>query len=187
MLSSLPNLLTLSRILAIPMIIALLFLNSDNYRWAAFALYVIASITDFFDGYAARAMGKISKLGIFLDPIADKLLVASIIIMVVAIGQISGIHVIACVIIVLREITVSGLREFLAEIRVSVPVSGLAKWKTAIQMIALGFLILGDAPIEYFDAAYIGKILIWIAALLTMITGFDYLRAGIKHMTDDDE
>jgi len=184
MLTSLPNLLTLSRIVAIPLIVALLFLDGEEYRWAAFGLYVLASITDFFDGYAARAMGQISKFGRFLDPIADKLLVVSIILMVIAVGQVSGIHVIACLIIVLREITVSGLREFLAEIQVGVPVSKLAKWKTAIQLIALGFLILGDAPAQYFDAAIIGQILIWVAALLTMVTGFDYLRAGLKHMTD---
>ncbi len=186
MLTSLPNLLTLSRILAIPLIIALLFFDGVEYRWAAFGLYVLASLTDFFDGYAARAMGKISKLGRFMDPIADKLLVASIIFMVVAIGQVSGVHVIACLIIVLREITVSGLREFLAEIQVSVPVSNLAKWKTAIQLIALGFLILGDATIAYFDAALIGQVLIWVAAVLTLVTGFDYLIVGLRHMTEEE-
>lgn len=182
MLTSLPNLLTLARILVIPPIVALFFLDGDMARWIMFGLYVLAGITDYFDGVAARSMNQISALGRFLDPIADKLLVASLILMVVAVGQVSGIDIIACLVILLREITVSGLREFLAEIQVGVPVSKLAKWKTTIQMVALGFLVLGPAIPEALPVHDVGVILLWIAAVLTLVTGFDYLRVGLRHM-----
>ena len=185
MLTSLPNLLTLSRILVIPLIVALLFFEDHELRWTAFGLYVLACITDFFDGYAARAMGQISKLGRFMDPIADKLLVASIVMMMVANGQLSGFDVLPCLVILIREITVSGLREFLAEVQVGVPVSRLAKWKTTIQMVALGFLVVGDASSAFLPAQEIGRALIWAAAVLTVVTGFDYLRAGLRHMTEE--
>ncbi|WP_259780930.1 CDP-diacylglycerol--glycerol-3-phosphate 3-phosphatidyltransferase [Aestuariispira ectoiniformans] len=183
MLTSLPNLLTLMRILVIPPIIALFFWDGSTVRWVMFGLYVLACVTDYFDGVAARSMNQISKLGRFLDPIADKLLVASIILMLVASGQVSGVDILACLIILLREITVSGLREFLAELQVGMPVSKLAKWKTTIQMLALGFLIVGPANTGPVPADIIGLVLLWIAAVLTVVTGFDYLRAGLRHMT----
>lgn len=184
MLTSLPNLLTLMRILVIPPIIALFFWEGSLVRWTMFGLYVLACVTDYFDGVAARSMNQISKLGRFLDPIADKLLVASIILMLVAFNKSFGVlDIVACLIILLREITVSGLREFLAELQVGMPVSKLAKWKTSIQMLALGFLIVGPAETGPVPAEMIGSILLWVAAVLTVVTGFDYLRAGMRHMT----
>jgi len=145
-------------------------------------LFVAACVTDWFDGYFARRYHQISRFGRFLDPIADKLLVAAALVMLVNSGQLSGIHVLAALIILAREILVSGLREFLAELRVGVPVSQLAKWKTAVQMGAIAFLLLGDAvpPI----VGQLGLVLIWIAAALTLITGYDYLRMGMRHMAE---
>jgi CDP-diacylglycerol--glycerol-3-phosphate 3-phosphatidyltransferase len=148
-----------------------------------FALFSLAGITDFFDGYLARTTGSVSKIGQFLDPIADKLMVGAVILMVVAFGWVDGIHVVAAVIIMCREILVSGLREFLAGIQVSVPVTFLAKWKTTVQMFSLGFLVWSQgAPQVGFPANEAGIILLWIAAVLTIYTGYDYLRAGLKHM-----
>lgn len=183
---SLPNILTLSRIATIPLIVGFLYLNSDSWSWAAFVLYALACITDFFDGYVARRMERVSALGRFLDPIADKLLVAAIILVLVATHHIIGWTTLAALIILCREILVSGLREFLAELRVGVPVSVLAKWKTMVQMVALGFLIIGDAGPAALDSLMVGRILIWIAAALTLITGYDYLIVGLKHMAADD-
>jgi CDP-diacylglycerol--glycerol-3-phosphate 3-phosphatidyltransferase/cardiolipin synthase len=183
MLSSLPNLLTLSRILAVPLLVALLW---DLGKWGsavAFVLFVVAGVTDYIDGYLARAQGTVSKLGQFLDPIADKIMVAAVIVMLIAFGSLKGIHVIPALVILLREIAVSGLREFLAGAKVSVPVSRLAKWKTALQMIALGALILAGAVEPWFPALEIGLICLWVAAAITLITGYDYLRVGLKHMT----
>ena len=187
MLTSLPNLLTLSRILVIPPIVALFFVEGEMARWVAFGLYAGACITDFFDGYIARSMGQISKLGRFLDPVADKLLVASVILMLVATGRISGLVVLPALIILIREILVSGLREHLAELSVGVPVSRLAKWKTMIQMFALGFLIVHDASPAWIPSVLIGEAGVWVAALLTLITGYDYLRAGLDHLTADPD
>lgn len=183
MITSLPNLLTLSQILAVPILMGLLW----DPRWElgfllAFALYCLMGITDYFDGYVARAQGAVSKLGMFLDPIADKIMVAAVIVMLVATRDIEGVHVIAAIVILLREIAVSGLREFLAEVRVSVPVSQLAKWKTTFQLVALGALILaGGFPAEKWMAEA-GLISLWAAAVLTLITGWDYLRIGIRHL-----
>ncbi len=185
MIFSIPNVLTMSRIGVIPAIVALLFFDGAAVRWVAFGLYATACVTDFFDGYAARQMGQVSRLGRFLDPVADKLLVASIILMLAGRGDLAGIDILPGLIILIREITVSGLREFLAELRVSVPVSGLAKWKTTIQMLSLGFLLVGEASPESIPSEMIGLALIWVAALLTLITGFDYLRAGLRHMVQD--
>jgi cardiolipin synthase len=184
--TSLPNLLTLSRIAAIPLIVGFLYLKSDFWSWAAFVLYAAACITDFFDGYIARRMDRVSALGRFLDPIADKLIIASIIMVLVATYHITGWATLAALIILCREILVSGLREFLAELRVGVPVSVLAKWKTMVQMVALGFLIIGDAGPAAINCPLIGQILLWIAAALTLITGYDYLIVGLKHMSADD-
>lgn len=151
---------------------------------AAFALYCVAGITDYFDGYLARANGTVSKLGQFLDPIADKIMIAAVIVMLIAAphNRISGWSVIAALIILLREITVSGLREYLAGLQVSMPVSRLAKWKTAFQMIALGALLLGGALSGWPIVHQLGLVCLWIAALLTLVTGWDYLRAGLRYM-----
>ncbi|HVJ34151.1 MAG TPA: CDP-diacylglycerol--glycerol-3-phosphate 3-phosphatidyltransferase [Terriglobia bacterium] len=186
MMMSLPNILTMSRIAAIPLIVGFLYLNSDFWSWAAFVIYALACITDYFDGYIARRMERVSAMGRFLDPIADKLLVAAIILVLVATHHIVGWTTLAALIILCREILVSGLREFLAELRVGVPVSVLAKWKTMVQMVALGFLIIGEAGPAAIDCPLIGRVLIWIAAALTLITGYDYLIVGLKHMAADD-
>ena len=139
-------------------------------------------ITDYFDGYLARAQGTVSKLGVFLDPIADKIMVGAVILMLAATRDIAGIHIAAAMIILLREIAVSGLREFLAGLQVSVPVSRLAKWKTAFQLIALGALIFAGAVPAFPLVQLLGIATLWAAAILTLITGWDYLRVGIKHM-----
>jgi len=184
MLTSLPNLLTVSRIVIIPVLLILVYLDTPLCRWLTLFGYTIACITDYLDGYLARHMKQMSALGRFLDPIADKLLVASLIVMLVHTRQIEGLVVVPAIVILCREILVSGLREYLAEIKVSVPVSKLAKWKTAIQMLALGFLIVGDAGPGFLPTREIGEWGIWIAALLTLATGYDYLARGLRHMTD---
>jgi cardiolipin synthase len=183
MITSLPNLLTLSRILVIPVIVALFYVEGDAAKWTALCVFTAAAITDYFDGYFARSRREQSTLGRFLDPVADKLLVASMILLLVAFDRITGWTVIAAVIILSREITVSGLREFLAGLNVRVPVSRLAKWKTTIQMIAMGFLIVGDASPELIPSLLIGKIGLWIAAGLTLYTGYNYFRSGLAHIT----
>jgi cardiolipin synthase len=184
-LSSLPNLLTLSRIFAVPLLVALMW-GHGPWEWvAAFVVFFIAGLTDYLDGYLARAHGTVSKIGIFLDPIADKIMVAAVIVMLVHSGMVHGFAVIAALVILLREIIVSGLREYLATLQVSLPVSRLAKWKTAFQMIALGALVLAgsvDRLLPWLPAHEIGIISLWIAAGLTLITGYDYMRVGVKHM-----
>ncbi|QJE73427.1 CDP-diacylglycerol--glycerol-3-phosphate 3-phosphatidyltransferase [Aerophototrophica crusticola] len=182
MLSSLPNILTLSRIVVIPVVVALLFFPGPAPAWTALGLYAAACITDWFDGYLARAWQEESLIGKFLDPIADKLLVAAVLMMVVAVDKVDGLAVIPAVIILLREVLVSGLREFLAGLQVSVPVSNLAKWKTAIQMVAIGIVIVGDDGPAWLPVTTIGEAGLWIAAALTLVTGWDYLRAGLKYM-----
>ena len=185
---TLPNLLTLSRILAVPILVFLLWKPAPWDYAITFVLYCIVGITDYFDGYLARAQGQISRLGQFLDPIADKIMVAAVIVMLVSSRKMSGepvihgLHIIPALIILLREIIVSGLREFLAALQISVPVSALAKWKTALQMIALGALILGGAVPEMPWVHTVGIVCLWLAAALTLVTGYDYLRIGLKHM-----
>jgi CDP-diacylglycerol--glycerol-3-phosphate 3-phosphatidyltransferase/cardiolipin synthase len=194
---TLPNILTLSRIVTVPVLAALLWWPKWETGYGiAFAVYCLMGFTDYFDGYVARAQGTVSKLGIFLDPIADKIMVAAVILVLSAQGVLTGpyvgdLHVAAGLIILIREIAVSGLREFLGSLRVSMPVSTLAKWKTAFQMISLGALILGNAlphwtvPIGELQANLphtIGLVTLWGAAALTVITGWDYLRVGLKHM-----
>jgi cardiolipin synthase (CMP-forming) len=187
---SLPNILTLSRILAVPILVFLLWPTFEpgshqpavlDY-WLAFALYCLMGITDYFDGYLARAQGTVSKLGVFLDPIADKIMIAAVILLLVFTRDVDNWHVIAALIILLREIIVSGLREFLADLRVSMPVSQLAKWKTTAQLVAFGGLILAGALPEWELLKVAALALLWVAAILTLITGWDYLRVGIKHM-----
>jgi len=186
MITSLPNLLTLSRIGAIPAIVALFWVDSELTRWVMLGLYTFACLTDFFDGYAARSMGAISNFGKFLDPVADKLLVAAVILMLVAFDRVTELSVLAGLVILCREMLVSGLREFLADIKVGVPVSKLAKWKTMIQMFTLGFLIVGDAAPAAIPATLIGEFGLWIAAALTLVTGYDYLKTGLKYLTASD-
>ncbi|UZK66190.1 CDP-diacylglycerol--glycerol-3-phosphate 3-phosphatidyltransferase [Sphingomonas sp. M1-B02] len=180
---TLPNLLTLSRIVTVPLLAAFLWWPEWRLGYGiAFGIYCLMGITDYFDGYLARAQGTVSKLGVFLDPIADKIMIAAVILMLVGKGVIYDYHLIAALIILLREITVSGLREFLAQLQVSVPVSQLAKWKTALQLAAFGALILGGALPQFPWVESVGLIALWVAAALTAITGWDYLRVGLRHM-----
>ena len=185
---SLPNLLTLSRILAVPILVFLLWRPLPIDYAITFVLYCIVGITDYFDGYLARAQGRISRLGQFLDPIADKIMVGAVLIMLISsrkenpVPEIAGLNIIPALVILLREIIVSGLREFLAELKVSVPVSALAKWKTTFQMVALGALILGGAVPQMPWVHLVGLFCLWAAAGLTLITGYDYLRIGVRHM-----
>lgn len=184
---SLPNILTLSRIVTVPLLVALLWYPGWTLGYAlGFALYCLMGITDYFDGYLARAQGTVSKLGVFLDPIADKIMVVAVIFMLVSTrhepAAITGGHLIPALVILLREIAVSGLREFLAGLAVSVPVSQLAKWKTTLQILALGALILAGALPGFSWIRQTGLIALWGAAALTLITGWDYLRVGLKHM-----
>src|SRR3954452_13280458 len=186
---SLPNLLTLSRIFAVPILVFLLWRPAPLDYAITFVLYCIVGITDYFDGYLARAQGRISRLGQFLDPIADKIMVAAVLVMLMASRKADGDapiiqdwSVIPALIILLREIIVSGLREFLAGLQVSVPVSALAKWKTTLQLVALGALILGGGLPHAPWVHDVGIISLWAAAMLTLVTGYDYLRIGIRHM-----
>lgn len=186
---SLPNLLTLSRIFAVPILVALLWHPGWLGYLLAFLLYCVAGVTDYLDGYLARAQGAVSRLGVFLDPIADKIMVAAVIVMLISTEQaigghpvVAGWHVVAALVILLREIMVSGLREFLAGVSVSVPVSRLAKWKTAFQMVALGALILAGALPGAPWVHDLGLACLWGAAVLTLVTGWDYLRVGLRHM-----
>lgn len=157
----------------------LFFFNSPFAILLCGILFIAAAVTDYFDGYLARTMNQLSSFGRFLDPIADKLLVSSVLFMLVATMQIPFLGIIPALIILCREITVSGLREYLAELQVSMPVTKLAKWKTGFQMTAIPVIIFGK---EIWLLADIGSILLWIAAMLTIITGYDYLRAGMKYM-----
>jgi cardiolipin synthase len=188
---ALPNILTYARIAAVPVVVALLYWQSILggelwLRWVALAVFIAAGLTDILDGYLARMWGQQSSLGRMLDPIADKLLVASCLLMLAAGTTIHGWSLLAAVIILCREILVSGLREFLADLRVSVPVSQLAKWKTAGQLVAIGFLIAGEAGQQVLPITIeIGVTLLWISALVTLYTGWDYLRAGLRFMMDE--
>ncbi len=186
---SLPNLLTYGRIVAIPAVVGLLFWPRDDWvRWIALAIYVIAALTDYLDGWLARAWSQQSAIGRMLDPIADKLLVAACLLMLAADETIAGWSLWAAIVILCREILVSGLREFLAELKVSVPVSRVAKWKTTLQLVAVGFLIAGPAGEAVLPGTIqIGIILLWIAAALTLYTGWDYFHSGIRYLLAEDE
>ncbi len=186
MLTTLPNLLTLSRIAVIPILLALFYVEGGWVRWIACGLFTAACLTDYFDGYFARALKQVSPLGQYLDPIADKLLVASVLLMLASFERMSGPTLLPALVILCREIMVSGLRDILAELRVGMPVTALAKWKTGIQMTAIGFLIVGDAGPDAVPIALIGEIGLWLAAVLTLVTGYDYLRAGLTHLTAED-
>jgi cardiolipin synthase len=188
---ALPNLLTYGRIVAVPAVVACLYwqalLGGPLWlRWVALLIFIAAGVTDILDGYFARAWHQQSELGRMLDPIADKLLVASCLLMLAADGTIRGWSLWAAIIILCREILVSGLREFLAELRVGVPVTTLAKWKTFGQLLAVGFLLAGragDLIVPYIST--IGLTLLWLSALLTLYTGWDYLRAGLGYLIED--
>ena len=183
---TLPNILTLSRIFAIPLLAYFLWWPG----WAAgyllaFGLYCLMGITDYFDGYLARAWNQSSTIGRMLDPIADKLLVAAVLLLLAADGSIAGWSLWAAIIILCREILVSGLREYLAELKVSVPVTRLAKWKTTIQMVAIAFLLAGPAGDEFMPGiTVVGLVLLWLSAIVTLYTGYDYFRAGLRHIDD---
>lgn len=194
---TLPNILTLSRIIAVPLLVALLWWPEWELGYGlGFAMYSLMALTDYFDGYVARSYGTVSRLGAFLDPIADKIMVAAVILVLAAQGVLRGpyvgdMHVIAGLVILIREIAVSGLREFLGGLQVSVPVSKLAKWKTTFQLVSLGALILGNAMpwwnlwlgnLEINVPHTVGLTTLWAAAVLTLITGWDYLRVGLKYM-----
>ena len=190
---ALPNILTYARIAAVPAVVGCMYWQSLLggglwLRWVALAIFISAGITDFFDGYVARMWSQQSTFGRMLDPIADKLLVSSCLLMLAADGTIKGWSLWAAIVILCREILVSGLREYLATLRVSVPVTKLAKWKTTIQLIAIGFLIAGEAAEQIIPATtLIGIVLLWMSAIFTIYTGWDYFRAGIHHLIKEDE
>ena len=188
---ALPNILTYGRIAAVPVVVGLLYWQNIIegglwLRWVALGIFIAAGVTDFLDGYFARIWGQMSSLGRMLDPIADKLLVASCLLMLAAENSIHGVTLLAAVIILCREILVSGLREYLAELRVSVPVTRLAKWKTILQMVAVGFLIAGPAGDRVIPGVtQIGIVLLWASAILTLYTGYDYMRAGLRYVIEE--
>src|ERR1700739_3118765 len=190
---SLPNILTYARIAAIPVVVGCIYAQSImDYplwlRWVAVAIFIGAAVTDYLDGYYARIWNQQSAFGRRLAPIADKLLVASCLLMLAADGIIHGWSLWAAIVILCREILVSGLREYLAALRVSVPVTKLAKWKTTLQLVAIGFLIAGEAGEQILPATtLIGIVLLWMSALFTIYTGYDYFRAGIHHLIKEDE
>lgn len=187
---SLPNVLTYARIAAVPVVVLCFFVegrlqSTDAARWTAVAIFIIASITDFLDGYLARIWKQTSNIGRMLDPIADKLLVSACLLLLAADGTIAGWALWAAIIILCREILVSGLREYLASLKVSVPVSRLAKWKTTVQMFSIVFLLAGPAGDKVLPyATEFGLVMLWLAAILTLWTGWDYFRAGLKHVID---
>ncbi len=184
---SLPNILTLARIGVVPFVVVLIFLDGDLWRWLALLIYAAACITDYFDGYLARTLNDQSDFGRLLDPIADKILVGACLLALTAVDAIADWTIIPALVILLREILVSGMREFLAEIRVGMPVSKLAKWKTTIQMLAIGFVIIGPSGPPPLPTVIIGEVGLWVAAGLTLITGYDYLQRGLSHATPEAE
>lgn len=180
--TNVPNVLTYARIAAVPALVACLFIGGETGRWAAFWLFAGAAATDWLDGYLARRLEQQSTLGRMLDPIADKLIVGAALIMLVHDRTIDGWSIWAAIVILCREILVSGLREFLAELNVQVRVTNLAKWKTGVQMVALAALIAGPAGDKMLPGlSTTGIGLLWLAAGLTLWTGYDYLKAGFRH------
>jgi cardiolipin synthase len=192
---ALPNLLTYARILAVPVLVFCFYIEGNAVRWVSFGVFVLATLSDFLDGYLARVWRQQSAIGRMLDPIADKVLVATALMLLVWEGTIGSWSLLAAIVILTREISVSGLREFLAELSVPLPVSRLAKWKTTLQMIAIAILLIGkagDAALNvYFNdslglVTYIGLLLLWVSALITLYTGYDYFRAGIQHLMGEE-
>ena len=179
---TIPNIITFIRIFLIPIILYLLFSENPNIVLIAGLLFIVSSVSDYFDGYLARTLNQSSKLGTLLDPIADKLLIASVIVVLVDTGVISNIHVVPAIIILLREIAISGLREFLAKFNTDMPVSKLAKYKTTFQMVSLSILII-SLGFELNDLLWnIGLITLWIAAIITLLSGYNYMAKGLKHI-----
>lgn len=183
--SKLPNLLTMLRVITIPILVVTFYHDSVTMRWVACFIFGIAGVSDFFDGWLARRWQQVSSFGRFLDPVADKLLVASVLMMLVAFQRVGGWDVLPALVILCREILVSGLREFLAGLKVTLPVTRLAKWKTGVQMVALPVLIVGSAAPAWIPAEKIGVVLLWAAAVLTGITGWSYLTASFHHLEED--
>jgi cardiolipin synthase len=188
MLKDLPNILTMSRIATIPVIVVLIAIGGPWGDLLAWILFAVAAVTDYLDGRLAREMAQLSDLGRMLDPIADKLLIGATLMALVGFGHLPGWGIYPAIVIMLREILVSGLREYLAEIRVGLPVTRLAKWKTGVQMVALGLLVLsapgaGLLGLGWLPMAWLGGTLLWMAAALTLVTGWDYLNAGLRHAT----
>lgn len=191
MLKKIPNILTIGRIIIVPFFVLAFYLPGFYGDLTAFALFLIASFTDFLDGMLARMLGEESKLGELLDPIADKIIVATALILLVMSGTIKHYEVIAAIIILTREILISGLREFLAKGKIRLPVSNLAKLKTFLQMVAIALLLTGETGNKIFNfqdynAQTIGIILLWLSAFLTLYTGYEYLRKGIDHAMSED-
>jgi len=191
MLKKIPNILTIGRIIIVPFFVIAFFLPGFYGDIIALILFIVASFTDFLDGMLARMMEQESKLGELLDPIADKIIVAAALILLVMNGTIKNYEVIAALIILTREILVSGLREFLAKGRIKLPVSNLSKLKTVLQMVSIGLLLSGETGnkiinFEDYNAQTIGIILLWLSAFLTLYTGYEYLRKGIDHAISED-
>ena len=191
MLKKIPNILTIGRIIIVPFFVLAFYLPGFYGDLTACVLFVIASFTDFLDGMLARMMGEESKLGELLDPIADKIIVATALILLVMSGTIRHYEVIAAIIILTREILISGLREFLARGRIKLPVTNLAKLKTFLQMVAISLLLTGETGnkilnFQDYNAQTIGIILLWLSAFLTIYTGYEYLRKGIDHAISED-
>ena len=181
--TNIPNLLTFARLLMVPIVVGLFYLDRPTSNWAAASIFILACITDYLDGYFARTLSQISDLGKFLDPIADKVLIAATILMLVGFDRIGHLSLIPAVIILCREVLVSGLREFLADTKVPLPVTQLAKWKTGIQMTALSLLIIDYIPQwPILPIDFLGTLGLWIAGFLTVLTGYDYLKAGLQHI-----
>jgi CDP-diacylglycerol--glycerol-3-phosphate 3-phosphatidyltransferase/cardiolipin synthase len=191
MLKKIPNLLTIGRIIIVPFFVLAFYLPGFYGDLTACVLFVVASFTDFLDGMLARMMGEESKLGELLDPIADKIIVATALILLVMSGTIRHYEVIAAIIILTREILISGLREFLARGQIKLPVTNLAKLKTFLQMVAIALLLTGETGnkilnFQDYNAQTIGIILLWLSAFLTLYTGYEYLRKGIDHAISED-
>ncbi|MBR0674189.1 CDP-diacylglycerol--glycerol-3-phosphate 3-phosphatidyltransferase [Neoroseomonas soli] len=189
--TDLPNLLTISRIAAIPVLVAFAAIGAPWSDMVACIVFSVAGITDYFDGKIARDRGVTSSFGRMLDPIADKLLVGAALMLLVGLDRLSSAALYPAIVIMLREIMVSGLREYLAELRVGLPVTKLAKWKTGFQMGALGTLLAGDSGaavigLGFLPISLIGEVGLWAAAALTLVTGWDYLRAGLRHAGQQD-
>lgn len=191
MLKKIPNILTIGRIIIVPFFVLAFYLPGFYGDLTACVLFVIASFTDFLDGMLARMMSEKSKLGELLDPIADKIIVATALILLVMSGTIKHYEVIAAIIILTREILISGLREFLARGQIKLPVTNLAKLKTFLQMVAIALLLTGETGnkilnFQDYNAQTIGIILLWLSAFLTLYTGYEYLRKGIDHAISED-
>lgn len=194
MLRQLPNILTISRIVLLPVLIGLFYVPGATAAWIALWIYIFCAVTDFFDGYLARKFGSTSGFGTFLDPISDKIFVVAVLMALATFDRLDGIWMVPGIIILAREFLVSGLREYLGPKNIKVPVSKLAKWKTGFQMTALGFLVIGDYGDGVLRAVFgwllgenlstllTGHILLTIAAVITLITGWNYLKAGFKHI-----